>query len=509
MQQHWRMPDTFVILFFVALLASALSWWVPAGQFSTETVVRETPSGVQEREVLVADSYQAVPRDGGFKWFAEGGEIGLANIPFEGMVSGSKWGAAIGVMAFILLVGGSFGIIVKTTSIERGILALIHRTQRYDQLFLILLFLVFSLGGAVFGMGEEAIAFCLVLLPVMSKLGYDKVTVVLVTYVATQIGFAASWMNPFSVAIAQGIAEVPLLSGAGFRMMVWLLLTTVGVVYTLRYAKRTRQPQSQRAAASDPKIANEDSANQDTANQDTVNEGTANEKYAQSSTQPFTHLDTAILSVFTLGMVWVVWGVVARGYYIPELASQFFAIGIIIGLLAVFGQRFRANDMSEAFVKGAQDLLPAALIVGFAKGIILILGGGEPDTPSTLNTLLYYAGSSLSGMSEHVAAVSMLLFQGGFNFFMTSGSGQAALTMPIMAPLSDLAGVSRQTAILAFQLGDGLTNIVVPTSAALIGCLGAVKLDWATWLKTIWRFQVFLAGCCIIIMLVAVITGYK
>ncbi|RUO36772.1 hypothetical protein CWE13_07940 [Aliidiomarina shirensis] len=489
-QQQRRMPDTFVILFFVALLAAALSWWIPAGEFSTEIVERETPTGVQEREVLIADSYRIAPQEGGFRWFAEGGEIGLANIPFEGMVSGSKWGAAIGVMAFILLVGGSFGIIVKTTSIERGILALIHRTQRYDQLFLILLFLVFSLGGAVFGMGEEAIAFCLVLLPVMTKLGYDKVTVVLVTYVATQIGFATSWMNPFSVAIAQGIAEVPLLSGAGFRMVVWLLLTTIGIAYTLRYANRTRNRDAVKS------LMPAESINTNPENTDELR-------------QPFTTLDTVILSVFALGMVWVVWGVVARGYYIPELASQFFVIGIVIGLLAVFGNRFRANDMSEAFVKGAQDLLPAALIVGFAKGIILILGGGEPDAPSTLNTLLYYAGSSLSGMSEHVAAVSMLLFQGGFNFFMTSGSGQAALTMPIMAPLSDLAGVSRQTAILAFQLGDGLTNIIVPTSAALIGCLGAVKLDWASWLKAIWRFQVLLGVCCIAIMLVAVITGYK
>ncbi|MCC5854615.1 MAG: putative basic amino acid antiporter YfcC [Idiomarina sp.] len=478
MEASRRMPDTLVILFFVTLLAAALTWLVPAGQFSTETVTRDTPSGLQERELILAESYEVVEGARGFRWFAEGGEIGLANVPFEGMVSGSKWGAAIGVMAFIILVGGAFGIIVKTASIERGILALIQRTQAYDRLFLVVLFFVFSLGGAIFGMGEEAIAFCLVLLPVMTKLGYDKVTTVLVTYVATQIGFAASWMNPFSVAIAQGIAEVPLLSGANFRMTMWLVFTLVGLAFTLRYAGKVRQPVAERP---------------------TVN----------FSQQPFSRLDSFILITFLLGMIWVVWGVTARGYYIPEIASQFVAVGIVIGLIAIVGGRMTANGMSTAFTRGAQDLLPAALIVGFAKGIILLLGGDDPTSPSTLNTVLHAAGQSVSGLSEMGAAVAMLTFQGVFNFFMTSGSGQAALTMPLMAPLADLAGVSRQVAVLAFQLGDGLTNIIVPTSAALIGCLGAVKLDWASWVRAIWKFQLVLAAVAIATVVIAVLLGFS
>lgn len=475
-----QMPDTFVILFFVALLAAALVWLVPAGQFETESVTRVTPSGEQVREVIIADSYQRVDDAASLRWFAEGGEIGIANIPFEGLVSGTKWGSAIGVMAFILLVGGAFGIIVRTHSVERGILALIQRTQKYDQLFLVLLFFVFSLGGAVFGMGEEAIAFCLVLLPVMTRLGYDKVTVVLVTYVATQIGFAASWMNPFSVAIAQGIAEVPLLSGAGFRMGVWFVLTTCGLIFTLRYAARTRCQTAANEVAQGVELESK-----------------------------FTPVDTLILVLFTLGIVWVIWGVTQRGYYIPEIATQFFVMGIVIGLVAVLSGRMRANEMSGAFTRGAQDLLPAALIVGFAKGIILLLGGDDPTSPSTLNTILYGAGQWMGAANEPIAATAMLVFQGVFNFFMTSGSGQAALTMPLMAPLADLVGVTRQVAVLAFQLGDGLTNIIVPTSAALIGCLGAVKLDWAVWVRAIWRFQLFLMVSSILIVLAAVFTGFQ
>lgn len=475
-----QMPDTFVILFFVALLAAALVWLVPAGQFETESVTRVTPSGEQVREVIIADSYQRVDDAASLRWFAEGGEIGIANIPFEGLVSGSKWGSAIGVIAFILLVGGSFGIIVKTQSIERGILTLIQRTQQYDQLFIALLFFVFSLGGAIFGMGEEAIAFCLVLLPVMTRLGYDKVTVVLVTYVATQIGFAASWMNPFSVAIAQGIAEVPLLSGASFRMIVWFFMTSCGLIFTLRYATKTRR-----------EIISSDSLSN------------------REIDAKFTPIDASILVLFLIGIIWVIWGVTQRGYYIPEIATQFFVMGMIIGLVAVASGLMRANEMSAAFTKGAQDLLPAALIVAFAKGIILLLGGDDPTSPSTLNTILYGAGQWMSAANEPIAAVSMLIFQGIFNFFMTSGSGQAALTMPLMAPLADLVGVTRQVAVLTFQLGDGLTNIIVPTSAALIGCLGAVKLDWAVWVRAIWRFQLFLMVSSILIVLAAVFTGFQ
>ncbi|CUS48388.1 MAG: ArcD family basic amino acid antiporter [Idiomarinaceae bacterium HL-53] len=473
---RWQMPDTLVILFFVAIFAAVLTWVIPSGSFSTETVVRETSSGLQEREVIVADSYQVDESERGFTWFAEGGEIGLANVPFEGLVSGSKWGAAIGVIAFILIVGGSFGIIVQTASIERGILSLIDKTKGLDQIFLVLLFFVFSLGGAVFGMGEEAIAFCLVLLPVMQRLGYDSVTTVLVTYVATQIGFATSWMNPFSVAIAQGIAEVPILSGAFFRMVMWAVFTIVGLAFTLRYVAKIRTS-GQKIDASNAK------------------------------TQPFGKLDSVILSVFVLGMIWIVWGVTARGYYIPEIASQFFVIGIVIGIIAMVGGRLRANEISASFVKGAQELLPAALIVALAKGIVLLLGGDDPTEPSTLNTVLFAAGQWVTGFSEATSAILMLWFQGIFNFFMTSGSGQAALTMPLMAPLADLAGVTRQVAVLAFQLGDGLTNIIVPTSASLIGCLGAVKLDWVDWVRVIWKLQLLLAGVATLTVAVAVWTG--
>lgn len=485
---HRQMPDTLVILFFVALFAAALSYLVPAGQFETQQVTLESTNGLIERELIIPESYTRSTTESSLPLFSAEG-MGLLNAPFEGLVSGSKWGAAVGVVAFILLVGGAFGIIMQTKTIEHGILALVRRTQHSDTPFLAVTFLAFSFGGAVFGMGEEAIAFCLVLLPVMKAMGYNGIVTVFVTYVATQVGFATSWMNPFSVAIAQSLAEVPVLSGASFRVVMWAVFSSVALLYLLAYARRIKQPRTMAAQAVG-----------DTA-VDPLSDAPAQAR--------FNLLDWTILAVFCAGIIWVVWGVTVHAYYIPQIATQFMTMGIVIGLLAIIGRRLRANDVAHAFVHGAQQLLPAALIVGFAKGVVLLLGGDDPTQPSTLNTLLHGAGEGLSGLPEVVAASMMLVLQGVFNFFVTSGSGQAALTMPLMAPLADLVGVSRQVAVLAFQLGDGLTNLIVPTSAALIGCLGAAQLSWGEWFRFIWRFQIILFLLSVSAIILAVITGFN
>ncbi|TMP54041.1 putative basic amino acid antiporter YfcC [Pseudoalteromonas sp. S1612] len=448
-QKQFSMPDASIILLCVAVVAYMATVFITPGVFNAE-------SG---SHTVQLSQYQAVNDQQSPPVFAQGGDIGLANVLFEGLVSGDKYGAAIGVMAFILITGGAFGIIMKTGAINNGIMALINKTKRVEWLFIPLLFLLFSLGGAVFGMGEEAIAFCIVLLPIMQQLGYDAKVTVLTTYVATQIGFATSWMNPFSIAIAQSIAETPVFSGAGFRMLAWACFTLVGLVFTMRYAKRIKtQPQK-------------------TGDQPTIKLSLA---------------DALTLLVFVLGIAWIVWGVMARQYYIPELAAQFFCIGLISAIIAIVFKKLTANECADAFKHGAQELLPAALLVALAKGIVLLLGGSDLTTPSTLNTLLYYCASSIASVPDYIAAWGMLVFQSVFNFFVSSGSGQAAITMPLMSPLGDLLNVSRQIVVLAFQLGDGLTNILIPTSASLIGCLGVVKLDWGEWAAFIWRFALAL-----------------
>lgn len=483
------MPDAFVILFFVMLLAAVASHLIPAGSFQLLPAQTNAQGELQKARIDPQSFSYSQDNNQGVVLFAEQGETGFLNYAFEGMVSGDKMGAAIGVIAFILLTGGAFGIIMQSGAVNNGILALIKRTQNMQFLFIPLMFTLFSLGGAVFGMGEEAIAFCIVLLPLMLALGYDAITTVLVTYIATQIGFATSWMNPFSVAIAQGIAGVPLMSGASYRMLLWLVFTLFGIIFTLRYAARIKQqPKLSLSFATDEKLRNQ-------------------QQQQQKST--FGLLDAAILTVFVAGIGWVIWGVVARGYYIPEIATQFFALGIATAIIAILGKRMTINGAADAFKQGAAELLPAAMIVGMAKGIVLLLGGDDPTQPSVLNTLLHLAGESFSGVSSYIAAWLMLIFQSVFNFFVTSGSGQAALTMPLVAPLSDLVGVSRQIAVLAFQLGDGLTNCIVPTSASLIGCLGVVRVDWMVWAKFAWKLQLWLFVLASLSVLVAVAIGYQ
>jgi len=483
-----KVPDAFVILFFVIVLAGVLTHFVTPGAFSTQTV---TLSDGSTRSLVDPDSFEFYPDDAsGVALFEGDGETtGLLNYAFDGMVSGSKWGSAVGVVAFILIVGGAFGIVMKTGAIHNGILSLIANTKKADLVVLPLMFLLFSVGGAVFGMGEEAIAFCIVLVPLVVALGYDSITAVLITYVATQIGFATSWMNPFSVAIAQGIAGVPLLSGQGFRMATWAVFTAVGLAFTLLYAKRIKANPTASLSYQSDRLHHATPDDNEISHQ-------------------FTALDSMILITFLLGIIWVIWGVIVHEYYIPQIASQFFTIGVVIGIMAVIGRRMAANDVSEAFVHGAKELLPAALIVGMAKGIVLVLGGDDVTTPSVLNSLLHYTSQGMSEFSSTTSALLMLVFQSTFNFFVASGSGQAAITMPLMSPLADLVGVTRQVAVLAFQLGDGLTNLIIPTSASLIGCLGVARIDWTVWVRFVWKFVLGLFALACFTIIVAVQTGF-
>jgi len=361
--KQFAMPDASIILLCVAVIAYFASLFITPGVFNAE----------KDSHSVELSQYQTVSDHTPPALFAEGGDIGLANVLFEGLVSGDKYGAAIGVMAFILITGGAFGIILKTGAINNGIMALINKTQHIEWVFIPLLFILFSLGGAVFAMGEEAIAFCIVLFPIMKQLGYGAKVTVLTTYVATQIGFATSWMNPFSIAIAQSIAEIPVFSGAGFRMFAWLVFTSFGLLFTIKYANSIR----------------------------------ATKQQTNQHQDSFISLDTAdklILLTFIAGIVWVIWGVMARQYYIPELAAQFFCLGIACAVIASLFKKQTANESANAFKEGAQELLPAALLVALAKGVILILGGSDLTSPSTLNTLLYYSASSISVVPDYIAA---------------------------------------------------------------------------------------------------------
>ena len=559
-----KTPHTYAIIFFVVLFCWILTFLIPAGKFSTHTIEYTDANGeTASRTVLMADTFRysyrlntdfvadalveisqdpalmeeldvdpeslsALMQTDSSAWTQEDldavgisddemyslygeafydtskklhkvanvwgtedfGDFGFLNYVFEGLVSGDRSGSAVGICALILVVGGAFGIIMKTGAIDAGIYAFIKKTRGLERLALPLLFLLFSLGGATFGMAEECIPFAMIMVPFVIALGYDSIVAVTVTYVASQVGNAVSWMSPFSVAVAQGIAGVPVLSGATFRLVMWVVVTLASAGFMMAYAERIRKnPQKSVVYAEDSHFRSR------------MNSVSEEEK-------EFTLGHKLILLEMLAVLIWIIWGVTQRGFYIPEIASQFFVMGFAAGVTAIIFHLngMTINGMASAFQGGVSDLAGTAVVVGMAKGILLVLGGSEADVPSTLNTVLYGIGTLLDGVPAFIGAWAMYIFQSLFNLVVTSNSGQAALTMPIMAPLSDLVGVPRQIAVLAYQLGAGFVDAFTPVSASLIGVLGVAGIEWGKWAKFQIKMQAFffLMGTIIIAVAVAI-----
>jgi len=418
--------------------------------------------------------------------------FGVLNYVFEGLVTGDKWGSAVGIVAFILVIGGAFGIIMKTGAIDAGIYAFIRKTKGYEAFAIPMLFVLFSAGGAIFGMSEETIPFAMIVIPFVIAMGYDSLVGVSITFVASQVGNATSWMNPFGIAIAQGIAGVPVLSGAGFRIAMWVITTSAGAAYLMHYAKKIKKnPESSMVYETD--------------NFFRANKPIDGEKVE------FKLGHALVLLTVLGGIIWIVWGVTQKEFYIAEIASQFFVMGLVAGIIAVIFKLndMRTNDIASGFQSGAADLVGAALVVGMAKGILLVLGGSVANEFNTLNTILHGVGESLKGFPPVISAWCMYVFQTIFNFFVPSGSGQAALTMPILAPLSDIVGVTRQVSTLAYQLGAGFADAIIPTSASLMGVLGVARIDWTKWAKWQIKMQIFLFGLGSIFIVVAVLINFS
>ena len=473
-------PDTYLILFWVAVAAWVATWLVPAGRFT------------EVNGSISLETYEAVARMPALL-FASGEERGFLNLLFEGLVSGDRYSATVGLMAFLLIVGGAFGVIMRTGAMEVALRRLLGTPGASGDWMAPGLFVLFSLAGAVFGMGEEAIVFVMILAPAFVRAGYDSLTALIATYLATQVGFATSWMNPFSVVIAQGIAGLPIMSGAPLRLGMWAVFTLVGASFCFWHARRVRlSPHASRSWQTDRNFLH--------SHTDELPEAPA-----------FGIGHALILLIVFGGVAWIGWGVAVHQYYFPEIASQFFAMGLAA---AIVGSLFKLDGMdlnaaASAFREGAMQLAPAAIIVGIAKGIVFLMGGDDATSPSVLNTALYGLANLTGGLPEHVSAASLFMVQSVVNLFVVSGSGQAALTMPLMAPLAELNGLSRQIAVLAFQLGDGLVNILCPASAALMGSLAAARVEWTTWLGFIWKFMLLLMGMALGFMLLAVSIGYQ
>ena len=498
-KKKFQMPHTYIIIFGVILFAAILTMFIPLGKYETKEITYTMNGEEKTRTVLDPDSFEYVLDENGnrvtkvapiFGTEDFGGQ-GILNYVFEGLTTGNKNGTAVGIIAFILVVGGSFGIVLRTGAVEGGIMRVISMTNGKEIFLVPILTVLFSLGGAVFGMGEEAIPFVMILVPMFIAMGYDAVVGIMCSYVATQIGFGTSWQNPFGLAVAQGIAGIPVMSGAWFRIPLWIIFTALTCVFTMRYAAKVKK---------NPKLSVAYESDQE-YREDFEKNGKAD--------IPFTFGHKLVLLTILICMIWTIWGVVTQGYYIPEIASQFFVMGLVSGIIGLIFHLngMQINDIPRAFDHGAADLLGAAMCVGMAQGIIIILGGTSATDGTVLNTILYTISNGMKNFPPVISAWLMYVFQSVFNFFVVSGSGQAALTMPIMAPLADLVGVERQVAVLAYQLGDAFTNFIVPTSGCRLGALAAAKLEWGQWAKFQIKFQGFLFVFASIAVVVAMMIG--
>lgn len=456
-----KIPHTFTIVFALIVFAAVLTWFIPAGEF-----LRQTVDG---REVVVNGSFHYVDR-APQTWQ-------IFSALFNGFVDKAD------IIIFILMVGGAFWILNNSHAIDVGVMSFLRRIRRLSRFKLIqklgveniiitLVMIMFSLFGAIFGMSEETIAFVVVFIPLAIQMGYDSIVGVCMCYVAAHVGFAGAMLNPFTIGIAQGIADLPLFSGLEYRVFCWVVLTVVGIAFVLWYAHRVKvKPERSPVHKLDDYWRQRVESTQQSSL--TIRQG-------------------IILVILLLTIVALVVGVLEFGWYIAEISALFLAMGIFSGIVDKQG----ADDIAKLFLAGCKDILSAALVVGLASGIIFILKDGH-----IIDTILYGLTRSLSQLGEVASLAVMYVFQTLLNIVMPSGSAKAALTMPIMAQFADLMSVSRQTTVLAFQFGDGFTNMLTPTSGVLIGVLGIARIPYGTWLKWVWKFILALIAIGFILML--------
>lgn len=434
-----KAPNTFLIISMIIVLIAIMTWIVPSGEFDT--------TEKNGRTVVVNGTYHAVEKN-------PQGIGAVLTAPINGFID------AAAIIGFVLIVGGAFGVFQKTEAVDAGIksIAKTYKSSALVRKTLIPLFMIlFSLAGAVFGMSEEVIPFVLFFVPMALMLGYDSITGVAIPFVGAGAGFAGAFINPFTLGIAQGIAELPTLSGIEYRIIVWILTTTVAIIFVKRYAEKIKlNPEKSIVYKLDQEKRKE---------------------LHTDELDKFEGLDShhkRVLWVFLSGLAVLVFGVLEYQWFIKEICAVFVVTGIAVGIVG----KLTVNEITDSFISGAKQLISTALIIALARGIFIVANDGK-----IVDTILYALSGIIEDFHPVVSSQAMFLVQSVLNFFVPSGSGQAALTMPIMAPLSDLVGVSRQTAVLAFQFGDGFTNLIIPTSAVTMGVLSLAGIPWEKWAR--------------------------
>lgn len=505
-----KIPHTYSIIASIILICAVLSWIIPAGEYDRKSLEL---NGVK-RTIIVDDSFhsvEAAPQT----WQV-----------FASLLDGFEKQA--GIIAFLLIIGGAFQILNSSKAIDVGILSFLrssHRLERYrvmkalgvDNMIITFVMILFSLFGAVFGMSEETLAFVIIIVPLAISMGYDSITGLCMVYVAAHIGFSGAVLNPFTIGIAQGLSDLPLFSGVEYRLLCWFVLTAFLITCVLWYARKIKKN-----PALSPMYKFDDYwRERGTQSEITIEYRVSRRAWGIyfvilaalvlfSVYYPFTefHIGSArivfcavpvmtglyallgwlglrksfhffILTILAFTIIFLVIGVMGYGWYLSEISALFLAMGIMSG----FAAARKTDDIIRLFLEGAKDILSAAIVVGLAGGIIQILQDGKIIDP-----ILHGLAVWMVEAGKVTSVGAMYLIQTLINIVIPSGSAKAALTMPIMAPFSDVVGISRQATVMAYQFGDGFTNMITPTSAVLMGALGIARIPYEVWVKWFIKF---------------------
>jgi len=446
-------------MFAMMVAALVMTWFLPSGEFQTEVneagrevVIPGTYSTVEEKPVLTPWSlFTVVPR-------------ALAD--------------AQGIIFFVLIIGGALAVIRSTGAIDAMLDGLIRRFGRLPWLLILGGMLAFGIASATLGMAEEYIPFAAILIALCVSMRMDTMTAIGIMVVGYGIGYGVALLNPFTLLVAQEVAGLQPGSGIGYRLLLWVPFFAVGFHHVWRYAQMVKSDPGKSLVADVPSA----------------------QPPAPAGPTDLTPRRALVLAATLTALAGLVVGIAVFDWYLVELGAVFLLLAIVTGVIA----RMALDDIAETFIRGAAELAGTAVLIGFARSIALILEDGL-----ILHTIVNGLAAPLGELPAALSAVGMLGIQSLLNLFIPSGSGQAFVTMPLMAPIGDLVGVSRQVAVLAFQFGDGFMNMIVPTNPVLMSIIGLAGIPYDRWFRFVFPLILKLLALGSAALIIAVLIGYQ
>ncbi|MFD1162149.1 YfcC family protein [Hwangdonia seohaensis] len=473
-----KIPHVFIFLFWIIIICSLLSYVIPSGSFERTT----KDYGSITQTVVVPNSYKEIPKNYTLKAALIGENIEGKSSPVSVLGVFSAIPKGLGDSAilvfYVFIIGALFSLIQQTGTINAFLFALIARFKNRPKLLLFLVYMTIFSGASFMGIAAETIALVPVFLVLSKRLGYDRLFGFALLSVPIYLGWSCGVTNPFNVQIAQIIAELPIGSGIGFRLILFVVYAVIGFYFISRYGDKIKKKPSL-------SLMKNDQFNLD--------------EFGSFKEEKFERKHIYILLFFTVSYAAILIAVQTIGWGLVEMSACF--IGILIVVSKVAGMS--GDESMAAFTKGLQIMIVPALVVGVARGISVVLQEGM-----IIDTLLYNASEVLLSMPKIAAAEGMLFFQSGMNFFIPSASGQALVSMPLMTPMSDILGISRQTAVLAYLLGDGLSNLIIPTNGVLMAMLGLAKVSYEKWFKLILPLFIISMIFALAFIAIAIVIGY-